>query len=90
MKLADTPLGHDLARQVTGRIDKNAWLQWENCPQSVNKARLKWLTDKQEAIAILESVVDKVPNCIQARITLSEALMSTKSIPMRSGAQPRD
>lgn len=79
LHLADMPLGHDLADQVINRIDQNGWLQWENCPQLVNKARLKWLTDKQIAIAILESVLANVPNCIQARITLSEAFLSIKN-----------
>jgi O-antigen ligase len=77
LSLADMPLGEDLARQVISRIDESSWLLWENCPQLVNKARLKWLTDEQAAIAILESVLAKIPSCIQARITLSEALMST-------------
>jgi O-antigen ligase len=77
LSLADMPLGEDLARQVISRIDESSWLLWENCPQLVNKARLKWLTDEQAAIAILESVLAKMPSCIQARITLSEGLMST-------------
>jgi len=42
----------------------------------VNKARLKWTTNKPEAIVILESVQIKVPSCIPARITLAEALIS--------------
>jgi len=78
LHLADMPLGRDLAGQVIRRIDQNEWLQWQNCAQLVNKARLRWLTDEQVAITILESVLAKMPNCIQARITLSEGLISTK------------
>ena len=78
LHLADMPLGRDLAGQIIRRIDQGEWLQWQNCVQLVNKARLRWLTDEQGAITILESVLAEVPNCIQARITLSEALISKK------------
>ena len=76
LKLHDMPLGQDLTSQVISRIDESSWLLWENCSQLVNKARLKWTTNKPEAIVILESVQIKVPSCIPARITLAEALIS--------------
>jgi O-antigen ligase len=75
LKLDDMPLGQDLAGQVIIRIDQSSWLLRDNCSQLVNKARLKWLTDKPEAIAILESILTKTPSCISARITLAEALI---------------
>jgi len=76
LKLAGTPFGREITDQIIDRVNQNSWLQWSNCPQLVAKARLTWLSDEQAAIEILESILAKTPNCIQARISLSEALIS--------------
>ena len=76
--LVGTPFGKNFIDSILSRIDKSSWLQSLNCSQQVSKARLIWPENKSNAIKVLRLLVDELPNCVQARMTLSEALISKR------------
>lgn len=76
LNLFPSDVGKGLIDEVRRQVSINSWLQWGNCSQSVNEARLVWLEEQETAIKSLEALIAKVPNCIQGRITLAEAHMA--------------
>jgi len=74
--MADMDLGRELALKTLSRIDGQALLKSPNCIQDTAKARLVWaLGEKDEAIDGLMGVLSVAPDCEQARLVISEALV---------------
>ncbi len=76
LNLLPSQVGKALIDEIQNQVSDNSWLQWGNCSQKVSKARLVWFREAEEAISELELLLDKVPNCIQGRITLAEAYLA--------------
>lgn len=76
LNLLPSQMGKALIGEVENQISDDSWLQWGNCSQIVSKARLIWFREAEAAISELETLLDKVPNCIQGRITLAEAYLA--------------
>jgi len=79
MNLYPSKMANGLFNEIKQQISRDSWLQEPNCSQTVNNARIMWMTDKEGAIETLRALLEKAPHCIQGRITLADAYIELGS-----------
>lgn len=76
--LNGTEVGFHFRKRIIERIERNRRYYEPNCFQLSERGRLLWLDDQAQAVAALNALIAKAPDCYQGYLYLSEALVEQK------------